>query len=72
MRFLSITSFFWKHARQLLATLILLPAFLSCADFLDKEPDDMLTLDMVFNDKRRTEDFLAGVYNLIPDPLYGF
>ena len=67
-----ITSFFWKHARQLLATLILLPAFLSCADFLDKEPDDMLTLDMVFNDKRRTEYFLAGVYNLIPDPLYGF
>lgn len=60
-------------AYLLLFTLFLsVPAFTSCSDFLDKEPDDMLTLEMVFNDKRRTEDFLAGVYNLIPDPLYGF
>ena len=37
-------------------SVMLLPA---CSDFLDKKPDDMLTLEMVFNDKTRTEDWLA-------------
>ena len=40
----------------------------SCEDYLDKAPDDMLTMDMVFNDKIRTEDWLAGVYSAIPTP----
>lgn len=40
----------------------------SCSDFLDKSPDDELTMEMVFNDKTRTEDWLAGVYTAIPDP----
>lgn len=40
----------------------------SCSDFLDKSPDDELTLEMVFNDKTRTEDWLAGIYVGIPDP----
>jgi hypothetical protein len=40
----------------------------SC-DFLDKAPDDALTLDMVFRDKTRTEDWLAGIYNAIPSPF---
>lgn len=39
----------------------------SCSDFLDKAPDDMLTLEMVFNDKVRTEDWLAAVYTKIPN-----
>ncbi|MDR1864557.1 MAG: RagB/SusD family nutrient uptake outer membrane protein [Bacteroidales bacterium] len=39
----------------------------SC-DFLDKAPDDELTLEMVFRDKTRTEDWLAGIYNGIPSP----
>lgn len=43
--------------------LMLLP---SCSDYLDREPDDMLTLDMVFKDKTRTEDWLAGLYINIP------
>ena len=38
----------------------------SCSDFLDKAPDDMLDLEMIFNDKVRTEDWLAGVYTNIP------
>lgn len=42
----------------------------SCVDFLDKEPDDQLTLDMVFSDKTRTEDWLAGVYTNIPDTYW--
>jgi hypothetical protein len=41
----------------------------SC-DFLDKIPDDALTMDMVFRDKIRTEDWLAGVYSAIPSPFH--
>lgn len=40
----------------------------SCVDFLDNAPDDQLTLEMVFNSKSRTEEWLASVYDGIPDP----
>jgi hypothetical protein len=53
--------------------LALILSFSSCEDdFLDKEPDDQLTLEMVFNDKTRTEDWLAGMYASIPDPYWGY
>lgn len=42
----------------------------ACSDFLDKAPDDMLTLEMIFNDKVRTEDWLAGCYSSIPDTWF--
>lgn len=42
----------------------------SC-NYLDKVPDDELTLEMVFNDKIRTEDWLAGIYSNVPDPYWG-
>ena len=32
-----------------------------CSDFIDNAQDDELTLEMVFNDKTRTEDWLANV-----------
>ena len=44
----------------------------SCVDYLDKMPDDELTLEMVFNDKTRTEDWLAGIYASVPDPYWGY
>lgn len=44
----------------------------SCEDYLDKMPDDQLTLEMVFNDKTRTEDWLAGIYSSIPDPYWEY
>lgn len=40
----------------------------SCADFIDNAPDDQLTIEMVFNDKTRTEEWLADVYSGISDP----
>ena len=43
----------------------------SCNDFLDKAPDDQLTMEMIFTDKIRTEDWLAGVYSSIPSPMWG-
>ncbi|OJV40719.1 MAG: RagB/SusD family nutrient uptake outer membrane protein [Bacteroidales bacterium 36-12] len=39
----------------------------SC-EFLDNAPDGQVTLEMIFNDKARTEEWLAAVYNTIPDP----
>ncbi|ERJ58160.1 RagB/SusD family nutrient uptake outer membrane protein [Sphingobacterium paucimobilis] len=44
----------------------------SCNKFLDKMPDDALTMEMVFNDRQRTEEWLAGVYNKVPDPLMDY
>ena len=44
----------------------------SCNDFLDKAPDDQLTMEMIFTDKIRTEDWLAGVYSSIPSPMWGY
>ncbi|MDR0891683.1 MAG: RagB/SusD family nutrient uptake outer membrane protein [Mediterranea sp.] len=43
-----------------------------CSDYLDKEPDDQLTMDMVFSDRTRTEDWLAGCYSSIPNPFWGY
>ena len=59
---------------------VIVSAFLSflmmvttgCNDFLDKAPDDQLTMEMVFSDKVRTEDWLAGVYSSIPSPMWGY
>lgn len=45
-------------------------AFISCSDYLDKQPEDQLTIEKVFNDKTRTEDWLAGIYASVPDPYF--
>ncbi|MBE8721199.1 RagB/SusD family nutrient uptake outer membrane protein [Sphingobacterium pedocola] len=47
-------------------------ALVSCSKFLDKMPDDALTLEMVFDDRQRTEEWLAGIYNKVPDPLMDY
>lgn len=44
----------------------------SCNDFLDKTPDDQLNMEMIFTDKMRTEDWLAGVYSSVPSPMWGY
>ena len=40
----------------------------SCADFLDKEPDPELNIDMVFQNRISVESWLAGIYAGIPNP----
>lgn len=50
-----------------LASLLFLSTTTSCSDFLDKEPDDMLTLEMVFNNKKKTEEWLGRVYTDVQD-----
>jgi len=37
-----------------------------CSDFLDKQPDDMLSLNEVFAQQAETEQYLANVYSFIP------
>ncbi|MDR2628376.1 MAG: RagB/SusD family nutrient uptake outer membrane protein [Dysgonamonadaceae bacterium] len=47
-----------------------LPA--SCEDYLDYRPDDMLTLDAVFENVTSVDQWLANIYSLIPDTyVYG-
>lgn len=38
----------------------------SCSDYLDKEPDDQLTLETVFENKTDMERWLAYIYNATP------
>lgn len=50
--------------------IVLLALVANGCDYLDKEPDDQLTLEMLFNDEIRTTGWLAEVYNAIPDPYW--
>lgn len=38
-----------------------------CSDYLDRMPDDMLTLEMIFSDKNRAEEWLAALYADVPN-----
>jgi hypothetical protein len=51
---------------------VLITAFsvTGCSNYLDRMPDDMLTLDMVFRDKNRTEEWLAALYSDVPDHVW--
>lgn len=57
--------------KYMFATLVVV-SFTSCKKYLDRMPDDQLTLEMIFKDKTRTEDWLAGIYTNIPDPYWGY
>ncbi len=46
--------------------------FCSCSDYLDKEPDTELTIDIVFEQKQLVERWLADCYSGIPDPYWGY
>ena len=60
-----------KYIRNKILFLLILVSFVSC-DYLDKEGDTELTMDMVFTDKTRLEGMLAYVYSGIPDPSWGY
>ena len=52
-------------------TLILILTCATACNWLDKEPDTELTLEMVFQNKTRVEQWLGNVYSGIPDPYMG-
>lgn len=41
--------------------------FSSCSDFLDKEPDDMLDINKVFNNENNVNQWLAHLYSKVPN-----
>lgn len=57
-----------KPVKYITAILIGFLPFISCSDFLDKEPDTELDIEMVFENKTKVESWLAGVYSGIPNP----
>ncbi len=62
-----------KKIKLIYMLLVLSGMLCSCVDdFLDKEGDTELTMDMVFTDKTRLMGMLAYVYSGIPDPSWGY
>ena len=63
-----------KVTKYIIKTSLVLGALFmtSSCDYLDKQPDDQLTMEMIFSDKIRTEDWLASVYSSIPSPMWGY
>jgi SusD family. len=61
-----------KHITRSILLLWLVAAFAGCTKYLDKKPDDQLTLDLIFSDRIRTEDWLASIYQSIPSPMWGY
>lgn len=53
-----------KNIIYILISILLLS---SCSDFLDKEPDDMLTLEKAFSNKQRVNEWLAAIYSSVPN-----
>lgn len=61
-----------RNTIYILSAFLMLLSLTSCEDYLDKTPDDELTIEMVFNDKTRTEEWLAGIYSSIPSPYWDY
>jgi hypothetical protein len=61
-----------KNLLLIAVAALLLGATTGCSDYLDKMPDDQLTMEMIFSDKIRTEDWLASVYSSVPSPMWGY
>ena len=53
-------------AYKILALLAIALSFASCEDFLDKQPEENLTLDDIFSNRIYTRDFLSHIYTWIP------
>ena len=52
-----------KYIIQFIAVITCVVGMTSCVDYLDKEPDDFLTIDKVFNDKAHVEQWLSAIYS---------
>ena len=46
---------------------IILTLLCSCSDYLDIVPDNVTTLDIVFNNRNTAERYLANCYHFVPD-----
>ena len=48
-------------------SIITIFVFSSCSDYLDKQPDDQLDLESVFENKKNMERWLAYIYRGLPE-----
>lgn len=48
-------------------TIILVLVLSSCSDYLDIAPDNVLTVDILFNNRSTAEQFLSNCYDYIPE-----
>ena len=51
-----------KNIIKSLGFIFFLFAFSSCDSYLDRQPDDALTIDMVFEKRATTWNYLVNVY----------
>ena len=59
-----------KIIRNILILSIGATGMTGCADFIDNAPDNILTMEAVFAERVRMEDWLSGCYNKIPDAYW--
>ena len=60
-----------KKILYIFITALALGMTASC-HYLDQEPDDLITEEMVFNDIVKTNGWLANIYSYLPDPFMGW
>ena len=60
-----------KKILYIFITALALGMTASC-HYLDQEPDDLITEEMVFNDIVKTNGWLANIYGYLPDPFMGW
>ena len=60
-----------KKTIYILITALALFSVAGC-HYLDQEPDDLITEEMVFNDIVKTNGWLANLYSYLPDPYMGW
>ena len=60
-----------KKILYIFITTLALGMTASC-HYLDQEPDDLITEEMVFNDIVKTNGWLANIYSYLPDPFMGW
>ena len=54
---------------SIIIALTIIGTLSSCRDFLNQVPDDVLTLDDIFNSKEYVDEYLANIYGNIPNEL---
>ena len=48
-------------------TIVLVMIMSSCSDYLDIVPDNLATIDIVFNNRSTAEQFLSTCYSYVPE-----
>jgi len=59
-----------KAFKYLLMSMMALTLFSCNKDFLNQVPDDRITIEQVFQRRKYSEEYLANIYNYIPNEAY--